>query len=779
MNDTSAGHHATHTLRVEDEALVRGLGRFADDADFPGRVFGSFVRSPHAFATIKSIDVAAAKAAPGVLAVLTEADMKAANVGSVVRHPPMVGRGGAKLVMPYRPALAGGKVHHAGQPVALVVATTPAQAQEAAELVAVDYDELTPVTDARAAIAAGAPQLHADTPGNLAIDWPGPVPDEANEREVERIIGSAAHVAKVTLTNQRLVGAPMEPRGATASFDPASGVTTLRACSQSAIVLRDGLIGILNWQKEQLRVVTEDVGGAFGLKSGPYPEYLALIVAAKLVGKPVHWMSTRSEAFLTDNQARDTVTDAELALDDKGKFLALRVRHLANIGAFVATAGVNLNTNNFARCLPAMYRIPRIDVGVRCVFTNTTQIGPYRGAGRPEANYVLERLVDEAARKLGVDPLRLRRKNLIPKSAMPYKTPVGTTYDSGNFPAIVDKAVELADHANFAKRRREAKKRGKLRGLGISCMLEHAGALPTEGAAVLFPGDGKVTVAVGIGSTGQGHATVYARIAAERLGLKPEQVVVRQGDSRYEVASNASVASRGTMTAGSAIVHSVEVMLEKARKLASHVLEASEGDITYGHGVFTVTGTDRRISLIDLAAKAAELAQRKEIAESLDTKVTKDTPQTFPNGCHIAEVEVDPLTGAVEIVHYTAVDDCGVVLDHTIVEGQLHGSLAQGLGQALFENAVYDASGQLMTGSFMDYAIPRADMMPTVTGAEVNDRATTNPLGVKGVGEAGTTGSIAAVMNAIADAVPGAAAAQLDMPANPARVWAVCQAARV
>ncbi|MBI3434442.1 MAG: xanthine dehydrogenase family protein molybdopterin-binding subunit [Proteobacteria bacterium] len=777
MSADHASEHASRTIRVEDDALVRGLGRFIDDVREAGQGFAAFVRSPHAHARIRGIATERARTASGVVCVLTAADMQASGVVSITRHPPMVGRGGSKLVLPPRPPLADERVMHVGQPVALVVAASATQAQDAAELVAVDYEELASVTDLAAASTEAAPLLWPQAPGNLALDWPGPAADaDANARAVEAIIQSAAHVARVTVTHQRLAVASIEPRGATASYDAATGNYTIRVCSQGVSTMRENIIAALGVPREKLRVITEDVGGAFGMKTPAYPEYLALLVAAKIAGRSVHWMSTRSEAFVSDNQARESIAQAELALDDKGKFLALRIRHHANLGAFVAPAGAHLNTNNFARCLPGMYRIAPIDVSARCMFSNTVPIGPYRGAGRPELNYVLERVVDEAARVTGIDAAKLRRRNLLHKSAMPHKTPVGTVYDSGDFPAVFDKALELADYAGFAKRRRDARKRGLHRGVGISCMLEHSGALPGEGAALVFSDDGILTVALGVGSTGQGHATVYARLAAARLGIAADKVRVRQGDSQLEVVSNASVGSRSTMAVGSAIVHGVDTLLAKGRAIAAHVLEAAQADLSFADGAFMVSGTDRGISLFDLAARARGLKAKGEIAEDLDTKVTTDTPQTFPNGCHVAEVEIDPATGAVAVVGYTAVDDCGVVIDHTLVEGQLHGGVAQGLGQVLFENVVYDAaSGQIMSGSFMDYAMPRADSMPDIVGAEVNARATTNPLGVKGVGEAGTTGSLAAIMNAIADAVPGGAGARLDMPASAEKVWAACR----
>ena len=634
------------------------------------------------------------------------------------------------------------------------------------------------VADVRAALEAGAPQLWPEAPGNLAIDWPGPVADDgSNAREIERIFSGAAHVARVSVVNQRLVVASMEPRGATARYDGTTDSYTLRSCSQGAGPQRDQIIATTGMAREKLRVITEDVGGAFGMKTAVYPEYPSLLVAAKLTGRPVAWMATRSESFLSDQQARDTVTEAELAIDQKGKFLALRVKHVASMGAFLGVPGANIQTMNFSRCFPGMYAIPRIEVGVQCVFTNTVPTGPYRGAGRPEANYALERLVDEAARVVGVDPVRLRRRNLIPAKMIPYKTAIGTTYDSGDFAPMLDKALALAHYADFNERRRESLRRKRLRGIGISCFLEHAGALPTESASLLFEGD-RLALGIGVQSTGQGHATIYPRLVAAKLGIPATQVVHRHGDSDLALKGNPSVGSRSTMTVGSALYRTVDVMLEKAKPIAAGLLEAAEGDIIYDHGAFAVAGTDRQISLFEVAARAKDMATRGALAESLDTKATVDTPQTFPNGCHIAEVEIDPDTGAVEIVAYAAVDDAGVVLDHTLVVGQLVGGLAQGIGQALLENAVYDdGSGQLVSGTFMDYAMPRATDMPPIAEANQNARATTNPLGVKGVGEAGTTGSIAAIMNAIANAIPDRRGVNIDMPATPAKVWQACRPA--
>jgi aerobic carbon-monoxide dehydrogenase large subunit len=761
-----------HEPRVEDDALVRGTGRFMDDPRLPNQAYAAFVRSPHAHARVLKVDTGAARAAKKVLAVLTAEDMKAAGVGSVARHPPVVGRGGAKMPMPFRPALAGDKVMHGGDPVAMVVAETAAAAQDAADLVVVDYEELPAVVDLHDAMKPGATQLFPEAPGNLCVDWPGPVPDEQNERDVAKIIAEAAHVARVSVTNQRMVVASMETRGATGVYDAKTDSYTLYACSQGADSLRSMGAAVMGVPNEKLRVITEDIGGAFGMKTPVYPEYPAVLVAARQLGRPVHWMSSRSEAFVTDTQARDTITEAELALDDKGKFLALRVRHLCNQGAYVSTAGVNINTNNFARCLPGMYRIPKIDVSVACYFSNTIPIGPYRGAGRPEANYALERVVEEAARITGIDRVRLRKKNLIPRSAMPFKTPINT-YDSGDFPAIVDKALQLADFDNFGKRKRESAKRKKYRGIGVSCMLEHAGAMPMETASVAFPGDDKLILGCNVQSTGQGHATVFGRLLAGHLGIDAGNIVHQHGDTNMGLTGFASVGSRSAMCAGNAIIHVADLMLAKGKKVASAALEASESDIQYAHGNFAVVGTDRKISLFETAKRA------KEFGENLDTKDKLDTPLTFPNGCHIAEVEIDPDTGRLDIVTYTAVDDCGVILNQMVVEGQVQGSVANGLGQALTENAVYDrTSGQLVTGSFMDYGMPRAHDMPIELREAAHPvPATSNKLGVKGTGEAGTTAAIAAVMNAISDAVPNGAADHMEMPATPSKLWDACQRA--
>ncbi len=777
--DATTDHHQEKHARVEDNVLVRGNGRYAADVPLPNQAYAYFVRSPHAAARIVSLDTSAAEKAPGVIGVLTAKDM--AGVGNLGRHPPVPGRGGKTLILPHRPALAGERVVHIGEPVAMVVAESYAAAQDAGEFVTVEYEEMTPVIDAREALRNGAPQVWAQAPGNVAVDWPGPNPDaDGNAKKVAEIFASAKHVARVSMMSQRMVGNCMEPRGATASYDPASDSYLMRACSQGAGAMREGIMAIMSLPKERIRVLTDDVGGAFGIKTGPYPENIALLVGAKKLGRPIHWMSTRSEVFLTDNQARDTYSEVELALDEKGKFLALRIKNVGNLGAYVGPVGANIPTANFTRCLPGMYDIKAIDVSAVCAFTNTIPTAPYRGAGRPEASYALERVVDEAARITGIDPVKLRRRNLIKKSAMPYKTAVGTTYDSGDFEPILDQALELADYDGFKQRRRESHRRGKYRGFGLCCMLEHSGGAPLESAKLSFPGDGTLLLTLNVQNTGQGHATVFPRVIAETLGIPADKIPHTNGDSANELPGYASVGSRSAMTVGHSIVKAMDAILQKGKPIAAAMLETGEPDIVYKDGRFEVVGTDRRVTLFEVATRAAEMKKRGEIAEDLDTKSTTETPQSYPNGVHTAEVEIDPDTGHMTIATYTAVDDCGRALDPMIVQGQLHGSVAAGLGQALMENTVYDSgNGQLVTGSFMDYAMPRAEDMPPLRDALYDVPATTNPLGVKGVGEAGTTAAISAVMNAVADAIPGGAGDHLEMPATAQRLWEACQRAKV
>jgi aerobic carbon-monoxide dehydrogenase large subunit len=786
-----AGHEASHRVgkdrgwsgRVEDEALLRGAGRYSDDVHAAHAAAGVFVRSPHAHARIRHIDCTAALKLPGVVAVLTAHDFGSANLASVTGAVPLPGRNGSKPIVPFRPALAGDLVVHVGQPVALVVAETAAAAQDAADQVTVDYDALPVVAGAHQA-QAGV-QIWPEAPGNLAFDWTAPAdPSGDNRREIDRIFagapqGGATYVARASLVNQRIAAVSMEPRTATASHDAASDRFTLRCGTQGVAGVRGQLCGAMRLTPDRLRVLTDDVGGGFGMKASSYPEYVALLCAARQVKRPVHWVSTRSEAFVSDNQARDSFWDVELALDKRGKFLALRVTGLAGMGAFLTGVALFCPTIHISGCLPGMYNIPRMVIDTRAMFTNTVPTGPYRGAGRPEANYLLERVVDEAARISGIDAAELRRRNLIRPEAIPYVTATGSTYDSGDFPALFEKAVDAADYKGFAARRKQAAKRGKLRGIGIGCYLEISGGHLDEAATIAFPGGGKIHVGIGASSNGQGHATVFGRLVAGRLGVAPEAVTIMCGDSARDVPGFGAVASRSAMMVGSAISNTIDAMLEKARQAAALLLQAGEAELAFRDGIFEVADSARRISLFDVAERASELVRQGVIAQGLDTRGEVKTGPSFPNGCHVAEVEIDRDTGAIEIVSYVAVDDCGRVLDPVIVTGQIHGGVAQGLGQALCEATVYDPdSGQALAGSFMDYAMPRADGVPAMTVLHHEAICKTNPLGVKGTGEAGTTAAPCAIVNAIANALPRAAAAAIQMPVTSQAVWRALQGTR-
>src|SRR5215469_9611686 len=742
--------------RLEDYRLLTGAGIFQDDEATTGAAWGVFVRSPHAFADIRGIDTASAQAAPGVLAVLTAAALDATGIGSVSVPVPVPGSLG--MVSPHRPSLVRDCVRHVGDPVALVVAGSEAEARDAAELVEVDYAARDAVTDVVRAAAPGAPQIWPEAPGNIAVGWHPYGAKSEDRAELDHIFAGAAHIASVRLVNQRIVMAPMEPRAGVAVYEPETDRYILHVASQSAFAMRQDVARTMSVPVDKLRVVSRDVGGAFGMRTSGYPEYPAMLVAAKMLGRPVRWRSTRQEGFLTDNQARDTIIEGRLAMDAGGKFLALDIDSIAALGAYHTSHGAFIATVIFARCLPCMYDIPAVGLRIRCLFTNTVPTGPYRGAGRPEANYCLERLVDEAARITGIDRIEIRRRNLIAPARMPYKTAVGTTYDSGDFAAVFDEALASA---GFATRRAISQAAGKRRGLGVSCFLEIAGGQPGEGAAIAFPGSSKLLLAIGVQASGQGHRTVYSRLVADYLGIPAEIIEVTHGDSDDEVPSAAAVASRSTMSVGGAVAGALDAVIEKGKRLAAHVLEAAEADIQYRGGMFEITGTDRKIALLELADRA------KQLGDSLDAKSSFDAAPSFPNGVHIAEVEIDPATGRTTLAAYTCVDDCGRVLQPVLVEGQVQGGVAQGVGQALLEWGHYDdTSGQLVAGSFMDYAMARADDLPDIVSLLHPVRFTTNPLGVKGVGEAGTTASLAAVMNAVVDA-----GANIDMPATPERVW--------
>lgn len=761
--------------RVEDDPLLRGQGRFGDDVRSHGAIAACFLRSPHAFARITRIDTAAAKKAGGVVAVLTAADLEAAHYHSISHPHPIPGRGGQKPASPHRPALAGERVMHVGEPVAMVLAATAAQAQDAAEMIEVDYAPLAPVTDVRAAIKPGAPQLWSDAPDNIGFDWTAPAdPDGKKQAALDKAFAEAAHVVRVELVNQRLVVASLEPRTATASWDAEKNQFTLRCHTQGFASVRAQVAGSLGVKPEELRIVTDDVGGGFGMKGWCYPEYVSMLHAARLLKRPVHWASTRSEAFLSDNHGRDSFHTVELALSKRGRFLALRVNVLGNVGAYFTGIAHFIVTTHISGCLPTLYDIPLAQVNSRCVFTNTVPTGPYRGAGRPEASYLIERVIDAAADQTGIDAAELRRRNLIAPAQIPYTTAFGNTYDSGDFPAVFERALAAADYAGFRARKKVSKKNGKLRGIGLGCYLEIAGAFPEEAARITFPGGDKLNVSIGSGATGQGHQTVFGKVVARRLGVDFSAVTLTTGDSARDVPGFGAVASRSAMMVGGALARTTDLVIEKGKRVAAILLQAQESEVGYRDGRFAVK--NREVSLFEVAARAVEMKRQGVIQETLDTVGNIKVPPSFPNGCHVAEVEIDPDTGAVEIVDYVAVGDCGNVLDDVIVEAQIHGGVAQGLGQALIENTVYDSGGQLVSASFMDYGMPRAHDMPDMRVEHLAVACKTNPLGVKGTGEAGTTAAPPALINAILDALP--AGTQLDMPATPARIWAALNGAK-
>ncbi|MCS6890423.1 MAG: xanthine dehydrogenase family protein molybdopterin-binding subunit [Rhodovarius sp.] len=762
--------------RVEDAALLQGLGRFGDDVRPAEAAAAVFVRSPHAHAELLRIDAAAARGMPGVLGVFTAAELGCAELGSVTAPVPMKGADGKPILRIHRPVLAQGRVRHVGEPVALVVAESLAQALDAAEAVVADYAPLPAVTSAAEALRSGAPELWpGEVPGNLALDWVGPEdPDGSRAAALEAAFAQAACIARLRLHNQRLAPVTLEPRTATAFYDARTGSYTLRCGTQGAAGMRQQLAATLRIPPEQLRILSEDVGGGFGTKASAYPEYAALLVASRLLDRPLHWVSTRSEAFLTDNQGRDSDWTAELALDREGRFLGLRIEGIGNLGAYQTGVGALVHTGLFLACLPGMYDIPLLQMRVRCALTNTVPTGPYRGAGRPEANFLLERLVEEAGRLTGLGPVEIRRRNLIPPQRMPYLTAAGTTYDSGDFPAVFEKALQLADVAGFPDRRAAAERRGRRRGIGIACFLENAGVFPEEPARISFPGDGTIRVSVHPVASGQGHATVFGALAARLLGVPRELVRLTAGDSARDVLGFGAVASRSAMMTGGAIAVTAEAVLAKARRVAALLLQAREEDIAYRNGRFGIAGEEGGPTLVELAARAAELARQGVIAEGLDTTGKVHAPLSFPNGCHVAEVELDPETGCVELISYCAVDDCGRVLDPVIVAGQIQGGVAQGVGQALLEEVAYDGqSGQLLSASLMDYALPRASDLPDLRSEHLEVPCLTNPLGVKGTGEAGTTAAPPAVFNAVADALAPCDASALDMPLTAEKIWRV------
>ncbi len=761
--------------RSEDPALLQGRGRYSADIAAPGQAYGVFVRSRHAHGALTGIDIATAAALPGVRAIFTQADLDAAGVGPMPPQQAAKNADGTPMHAPAQPVLARDKVHYVGEPVALVVADTRAQARDAAEAVLLAIDPLPAVTTASAAVAPGAPQVHAQAPGNVALTF-----RHGDADAVAAAFASAAHVTRLSVRNTRLVVAPMEPRSALAVPDPASGHLSLHVGCQGVFGMRNTLRGVLGLEPGQIRVLTGNVGGSFGMKASCYPEYVALLHAARALARPVTWTDDRSDSFLSDSHGRDHETELALALDAQGHFLALRAEVLGNVGAALSNAVFLPPTVNTAKNIVGVYRTPLLEVVSRCVFTNTSPVGAYRGAGRPEGNYYMERLIDTAARQTGIDRIELRRRNQIQPDALPYAAPSAQTYDSGDFPAILDRALHRADWDGFAARRADSRRRGRLRGLGLGQYLEATAPPSQEMGGIRFEANGDVTIITGTLDYGQGHATAFAQVLADRLGLPFARIRLLQGDSDQLLAGGGSGGSRSIMSSGSAIVAAAAEVVERGRQIAAHLLEAAASDIEFNDGRFSIAGTDRSITLLDMAARLrAGAALPEGTPASLDVAlVEKSPPSAFPNGCHVAEIEIDPDTGEVFLDRYETVNDFGVLVNPLLVQGQLHGGIMQGLGQALLENTHYDESGQLLSGSFMDYAMPRADHGIGFGFASLPAPARTNVLGVKGCGEAGCAGSLPAIMNAVVDALAEHGVTHIEMPASPQRVWQALREAR-
>jgi carbon-monoxide dehydrogenase large subunit len=757
--------------RSEDPMLLRGMGHYTDDSNLPGQVYAVMVRSQNAHGVIRAIETAAALKMPGVLGVYTGADLK--GYGPLKCIVPFNNRDGTPMKKPLREALAAGKVRYVGDPVAFVVAETVLQAKDAAEAVTVEIDPLPAVTDAEAAARDGAPLLYDDVPSNIALDY-----HFGDTAAVDAAFAAAAHVTKLKLVNSRLVVNAMEPRAALASY--ADNRFTLHVSSQGVFGMRANLADALGVPAKEVHVLTGQVGGSFGMKGAVFSEYICVLHAARALGRPVKWTDERSGSFVSDSHGRNHDVTAELALDASGNFLAVRLTSFANMGAFLAMVAPMPGTINAAKNVQGMYRTPLIEVSTKCVFTNTSQVSAYRGAGRPEGNYYMERLIDAAALEMGIDRVALRKRNQIRPQELPRKTASAVTYDSGDFAALTKQAFELADGKGFAKRKRDSRKRGKLRGFGIGNFLEVTAPPSKELAGITFNADDTVTLTTGTLDFGMGHATPFAQVLSQRLGIPFEKISLVQGDSDRLVFGGGSGGSKSIMHTGTAIVEAAAKIIEKGKEVASHVLEATASDIAFEHGRFVIVGTDRTVSVMDLAKRLREGAKLPaEAPQSLDLDHVSDGPSasTFPNGCHIAEVEVDPETGTVEVVNYSCVNDFGTVVNPMIVEGQLHGGVVQGIGQALMENTIYDSDGQLLTGSFMDYPMPRAADVPSFVLADHPVPATTNPLGVKGCGEAGCAGALTSVMNAVIDALADRGIRHLDMPLTPAKIWQALQAA--
>ncbi len=761
--------------RSEDPTLVRGEGRYTDDVSRPGQAYAVMVRSRDAHGVIRGVDTSAAKAMKGVLAVLTAQDLK--GYGGFKCTMPLKNRDGSPIRYTPRPALAADKVRFVGDPVACVIAQTVAQAKDAAEAVVLDIEPLPPVLTPEEAVKPGAPLVFDGVPNNTALDF-----HFGNAEKVAEAFAKAKHVTRLKTSNQRMIVAAMEPRAAVGEFDKATSKWTLYSCSQGVHGQKGALVDILGVPADKVRIVTGNVGGSFGMKAQPYPEYVCILHAAKVLGRPVKWTDERSGSFLSDHHGRAQDMTVEVAFDENAHILAVRITGFGDMGGYLSQFGPLLPTGNIVKNVASVYRTPLLEVSSRCVFTNTTFVSAYRGAGRPEGNYYMERALDIAASELGIDRIELRKRNMIRPRDLPFKAASDMTYDCGDFPAVLKQALEMADYKGFAKRKRESKKRGLLRGLGVGCYLEVTFGGGKELGNIHFEGDGTVTLIVGTLDYGQGHATAYAQVVSDQLGIPFDSIRLVEGDSDRISFGGGSGGSRSIMFASAVLMESARLVIERGKQVASYALEASAGDIEFKGGRFTIAGTDRSIGLMEIAAKlrGGGLKLPPDAPQSLDVDhmLEKEVPFAFPNGCHIAEVEIDPQTGETHVVKYSAVNDLGTVVNPLLVEGQIQGGVMQGLGQVLMEKAVYDSDGQLVTGSFMDYAMPRAHDAPDIDVAHHPVPTKSNPIGAKGCGEAGTSGGLPSVANAVVDALSEYGIRHLEMPMTPARIWAAIEEAK-
>jgi carbon-monoxide dehydrogenase large subunit len=752
--------------RREDDRLLTGAGRYTADWNLPGQLYGYFLRSDRAHAEIVSLNTGVALALPGVKAIFTGED-----TADFRTPPPMVtypGKGGATIKVPHREVIARKRVRYVGQEIALVVAASAAAAQDAAEAIELEYRDLPAVVDASAALQPGAPQVHDDMPGNLSFDY-----EYGDEKATEEAFARAAHVTRLTLDSTRVSGTPMEPKACVVAYESNSQTYDIYAPTQGMALMRPNFAAITGVPIDKFRIHARDVGGGFGIRSQAYPEYCALMLAAKRVGKPVKWVGSRFETIVSDHHGRGARLHGELALERDGRFLGLRMRWVVNAGAFLSQPGPLINTRNPASHAINVYRIPALYGRHLLVLTNTTSTTAYRGAGRPNVAYLVERLVDEAARELRLERAEIRRRNFIPREAFPYKTPVGSTYDSGDPAGEFEQVLQKSDWAGFEERRRISSKNGKLRGIGcaVFCEPSGAGAAPKEEAVIKFGDSGNATLHVLAGPSGQGHETVLPEVVGELLGLKPEHIELKASDPTGPALIGAgTIGSRSMMSHGGALAATAQEVIKKGLDLAAKELEASPGDVEFHEGAYRIKGTDRSIPFREIA---------RRYGPELDSRGSIPTPTAFPGGAHVAEIEIDRETGEVDVLRYVAVDDSGRVLNHVLLDGQLHGGIVQGLGQALAEHCIYDeSSGQLLTGSFMDYAMPRTDIVPKMELYDHSVPSPTNPLGVKGAGEAGTTGALPAVANAVIDALRPLGIHHLDFPLSPARVWQALQNAK-